>query len=143
MTAIPERVRALVESGKLAHLVTRNADGSPQLTVVWVGLDGEEFVTAHLDRHQKVKNIQRDPHVVFSMEGEGTSRIGLKEYLVVHGTARVEEGGAPELLQRLARVYLGRSVIFPPMPNPPAGYVTRITPVRYGGVGPWTHTGVQ
>jgi PPOX class probable F420-dependent enzyme len=141
MATIPQSVRALVESGKLAHFVTRNADGSPQLTVVWVGLDGDEFVTAHLNRHQKVKNVQRDAHVVFSMEADTTSPIGLKEYLVVYGTAVVEEGGAPELLQRLAHVYLGRSVIFPPMPNPPAGYVMRITPERYGGVGPWAHGG--
>jgi hypothetical protein len=27
------------------------------------------------------------------------------------------------------------------MPNPPPGFVTRITPERFGGVGPWTpHT---
>ena len=62
---------------------------------------------------------------------------GLKEYLVVYGRARVTEGGAPELLQRLAHVYLGSDVVFPPMPDPPPGYVTRIAVERIGGVGPW------
>ena len=72
-----------------------------------------------------------------SIEGPGLNPIGLREYLVVHGRARIEEGGAPELLQRLAHVYLGPDVKFPPMDDPPAGYVMRITPDRVGGVGPW------
>jgi hypothetical protein len=49
----------------------------------------------------------------------------------------VTEGGAPELLQRLAAVYIGPDVTFPPMPNPPEGYILRITPDEVGGVGPW------
>jgi hypothetical protein len=64
---------------------------------------------------------------------------GLLEYLVVEGRARVTEGGAPELLQRLARTYVGPDAVFPPMPNPPPGFITRITPERIDGIGPWTH----
>ena len=67
-----------------------------------------------------------------------TGGIGLEEYLVVHGDARVTEGGAPELLQQLARIYMGPDVRFPPMPNPPPGYVMRIAPRRFTGIGPWT-----
>ena len=47
------------------------------------------------------------------------------------------EGGAPELLQRLARVYLGPDVVFPPMPNPPAGYVIRMTVDESPASGDW------
>jgi hypothetical protein len=65
----------------------------------------------------------------------------LDEYLVVHGRARITDGGAPELLQRLAAVYLGPDVTFPPMDNPPAGVVTRIAVDRVGGVGPWAPLG--
>jgi len=32
---------------------------------------------------------------------------------------------------------LGPDVVFPPMPNPPAGYVLRTTPSRFRGVLPW------
>lgn len=49
------------------------------------------------------------------------------------------EGGAPELLQRLAHVYLGADTRFPPFDDPPPGYVLRITPESVGGVGPWSH----
>lgn len=61
----------------------------------------------------------------------------MKHYLVVHGKARITEGGAPELLQKLAETYVGSGVKFPPMPDPPPGVVTHITPERIGGMGPW------
>ena len=136
---LPESARALIESGALAHLVTVNPDGSPQVSCVWVGLDGADIVSGNLPRQVKHRNIERDPRVALSLEGTVVNEFGLKEYLVVHGRARIEEGGAPELLQRLAHVYLGQNVKFPPMPDPPPGFVTRIAVKRIGGVGPWTH----
>ena len=138
MASLPDSARALLESDALAHLVTLEADGRPQLSIVWVGLDGDEIVCAHLPEHRKVRNIRRDPRVALSIEGTQTNAIGLKEYLVVHGRARITEGGAPELLQRLAHTYLGPDVRFPPMDEPPPGFITRIAVERIGGVGPWT-----
>jgi PPOX class probable F420-dependent enzyme len=129
----------LIESDALAHLVTINPDGSPQVSCIWVGLEGDEIVSGHLrPDQQKLRNIRRDPRVVLSLEGTAIQPPGLKQYLVVHGRARIEEGGAPQLLQRLARTYLGADVRFPPMDEPPPGVVVRITPARIGGVGPWT-----
>jgi PPOX class probable F420-dependent enzyme len=135
---IPQRIRALIESGCPAHLVTLNPDGSPQVTIVWIGLDGDEIVAAHLPRNRKVRNIQRDPRVAVSLETDSKSAMGLTEYAVLYGQARIQEGGAPELLQKLAEVYIGPGVKFPPMDNPPPGYITRITVNRIDGVGPWT-----
>jgi PPOX class probable F420-dependent enzyme len=137
VTALPESARELIESGALAHLVTLNRDGSPQVSCVWVGVDGDELVAAHLPEHQKIRNIRREPRVAVSFEGTRIHPPGLKEYLVVHGRAHVTEGGAPELLQRLAHVYLGPEVKFPPMADPPPGYITHIEVERIGGVGPW------
>ncbi|HLM32713.1 MAG TPA: PPOX class F420-dependent oxidoreductase [Gaiellaceae bacterium] len=137
MTVLPDSAREVLESDGLAHLVTLNPDGSPQVTCVWVGLEDDEIVCAHLGRFQKVKNIERDPRVALSVEAPGENAIGLKHYLVVHGKARITEGGAPELLQKLAGTYVGPGVKFPPMPDPPPGVVTRITPERVGGMGPW------
>lgn len=127
----------MLESDRLAHLVTLNPDGSPQVTCVWVGLEGDEIVSGHLGTWQKVRNVERDPRVALSIEAKGTNELGLQEYLVVHGRARIQEGGAPELLQRLARTYIGPDAVFPPMPDPPPGFVLRITVERLGGVGPW------
>jgi hypothetical protein len=108
---IPQAVREVIDKGPLAHLTTLNPNGSPQVTVVWVGIDGEEFVMGHFAIHQKVRNIRRDP---------------------------VTDGGAVPLLQRLAPIYLGPGAEYPPasMRNI-AGYVTRIVPARFSGIGPW------
>ena len=135
---IPQEIRNLIESGSMAHLVTLNRDGSPQVTLVWIGLDGDEVVAGHLPRNRKVMNIERDPRVAISLEASTKSSLGLTEYAVLYGEARIQEGGAPELLQRLAQVYIGPGVKFPPMENPPPGYVTRIRVDRIEGVGPWT-----
>ena len=69
---------------------------------------------------QKVRNIRRDLRVSLSIEAEG-STYGMQHYLVVEGTARIDTGGAPELLRDLAQRYIGPGTEFPPMPNPPAG----------------------
>jgi PPOX class probable F420-dependent enzyme len=132
-----DAIREVVTSGRLAHLVTLNPDGSPQVSLVWVGLDGDRIVSGHMGVWQKLTNVRRDPRVALSIEAEGRNERSLDHYLVVHGRAEVVEGGAAPLLQRLAHVYLGPDVRFPPTDDPSLGYVLRITPERIGGVGPW------
>ncbi|RIK04078.1 MAG: PPOX class F420-dependent enzyme [Acidobacteria bacterium] len=129
-------VREVIESGRLAHLVTINRDGSPHVTIVWTGVDGDDVVIGKLMADQKVKNIGRDSRVAISIEADG-DQMGMQNYLVIEGTARVTEGGAPELLQDLARRYIGPEAKFPPMPDPPEGFVIRVTPTRIRGMGPW------
>ena len=137
MSVLNNEVRKALASGNLAHLMTLSRDGSPHITVVWVGVDGDDIVSAHLGKYQKLRNVARDPRVALSMVTGGRNPIGLDEYLVLYGTARITEGGAPELLQELAHVYLGPDVRFPPMEYPPPGFVLRITPHRVAGIGPW------
>ncbi len=138
MVAIPHSARVLLEAGQLAHLVTINPDGSPQISIVWVGVDGDEIVLAHLGGGQKIRNLERDPRVALSVEGTDVEGPGLQQYLVVHGTARITEGGGPELLQQLAHVYLGPDVKFPAVDDPPPGRIVHITVDRVAGVGPWS-----
>jgi len=35
---------------------------------VWVGLDGDEIVAAHLPEHRKVRNMRNDSRVALSIE---------------------------------------------------------------------------
>jgi PPOX class probable F420-dependent enzyme len=134
---LPQAARALIESDAVAHVVTLDKDGGPQVTAAWVGLDGDEIVFATLPDQRKLRNLRRDPRIALSIPTTATNEWGLLEYLVVYGTARVTEGGAAGVLQRLAHTYLGPDMVFPPVPNPPPGYDTRITVDRLGGVGPW------
>jgi PPOX class probable F420-dependent enzyme len=138
VTVLPDSARAVVESGALAHLVTLGSNGAPQVSCVWVGFDGDEIVCAHLSgAQQKLKNVARDPRVALSIEAESANEIGMRHYLVLHGRARITEGGAPEWLQHLAHTYVGPDAVFPPMPDPPPGYKLWITVERVGGFGPW------
>ncbi len=137
MAALTTTVRGAIEGAHLAHLVTLNPDGSPQVTVVWIGLDGDDVVAGHLFEHKKLRNVTGDPRVALSLETGRPGPGGLDEYLVLYGTARVTAGGAPELLQELAHRYIGPDVRFPPMDDPPPGYVMRITVDRIAGNGSW------
>lgn len=124
-------------AGRLGHLTTINPDGGPQVSVVWIGMDGDDIVVGHLVGGRKVINIARDPRVALTVEAAGSNPVGMANYLLVHGTARLVDGGAPQLLQRLANTYIGPGVKFPPFDDPPPGHVIHITVDRIGGVGPW------
>jgi PPOX class probable F420-dependent enzyme len=137
---LPDSARELIGQGADATLVTINPDGSPHASLVWVALrstaDGDELVSAHLsEKYQKIGNIRRDPRVTLTiLPREPVS--GQTPYLKVDGTARIEAGGAPELLTELAEVMLGPDSGFPPEGAPP-GFLTRIRIEKVGGLGPW------
>jgi PPOX class probable F420-dependent enzyme len=136
---LPDSVKELIRGGALGHLVTNSPSGSPQVSCVWVAVDGDDLLTAHLNpRLRKLENVRRDPRVAVSFEGTTIRPPGLLEYVVAHGCATIEEGGAPELLQELAHVYLGPDVRFPAMDEPPPGVRMRIAVERISGIGPWT-----
>lgn len=138
MVSLPPPARDLLEGPHLAHVVTVDPDGAPQVSCVWVGLDGDDVLFGSLGPFRKIRNLERDPRIALSVESPNLNDMGMREYLVVQGTARVEPGGAPELLQRLAHVYVGPDARFPPMDDPPPGSIVRIAVERLSGVGPWT-----
>jgi hypothetical protein len=83
-----------------------------------------------------LKNIQRDARVALSMVTGGKTN-GLDNYLVINGRAKVTEGGASELLNQLAQIYIAPGTTFAP-DGSPQGYITRITAERIHGIGPWS-----
>jgi PPOX class probable F420-dependent enzyme len=132
-----DEARDLLASDAVATVVTLNPDGSPYVTMAWVGLADGEIVIGTLDDQRKLRNLRRDPRVVLSVQGERINPWGLREYIVIEGTARITEGGAAALLQHLAHTYIGPDAVFPQMPDPPPGFVTRIRAERVRGIGPW------
>lgn len=134
---LPEAARELLESDAVAHVVTIDQDGGPQVTAARVAIEGDEIVLATMPDQRKLRDLGRDPRLALSIPSTTRNKWGLLEYLVVYGKALVTEGGAAEILQRLAYTYIGPGVVFPNMPDPPPGFVTSITPERLGGVGPW------
>jgi PPOX class probable F420-dependent enzyme len=129
-------LRDLVATGPLCHLTTLNPDGSPQVTVVWVGVDGDDLVTAHLPHNQKVRNMERDPRVVLSFLAPHEEGAFLQPYAAVRARATVTPSDeAWDVLDRLGRTYVGPDVTFPAPRSP--GYVVRYAVEKVGGIGPW------
>lgn len=136
MSRLPDELRNLIASGPLAHLATINPDGSPQVTVVWIGLDGDRLVSAHLSWYAKLRNIERDPRVVLSFDAPRTPGVVLNPYAVLRARATVEPSDhAWDVLNRLAKIYLSPDAEFPAPRGP--GYIVRYSIERIGGVGPW------
>ena len=134
-----DAARELIGEGTDAILVTLNADGSPQVSTIWMALestaDGDELVSAHLNEYVKTRNVRRDPRVAVTILAPEKPN-QLRDYLTITGSARIVEGGAPELLKKLAKVMLGSDEHFPP-PNAPQGLLTRVRIDKIGGSGPW------
>jgi PPOX class probable F420-dependent enzyme len=128
---LDEITRAAVASGRLVHLATINADGTPQVSCVYVGWDGDDIVAGHLADYVKLRNMRRDPRVTLSIESDVPFE-GFSPYLVIKGRARIEEGGAVPLLRRITNGQFP-----PPGDDWPAGFITRISPQDLSGVGPW------
>ena len=98
---LDETTRAVVASGRLAvDLATINPDGTPQVTCIYVGWDGDEIVAGHLADHVKLRNIRRYPQVTLSVESDVPFEV-FSPYVVIKGIARVEVGGAVAVLRRI------------------------------------------
>lgn len=139
MSELPSELRDLIKSGPLAHLSTINADGSPQVTAIWIGLDGDEIVSGHMAHHAKLRNIERDPRVVLSFDGPQAPGDFLHPYAVLRAHATVHPSDDTwDLLNGLAKVYMSPESEFPAPKGP--GYTVRYTVERIGGVGPWVPT---
>ena len=135
--ALDPALQDLIASGPLAHLSTVNADGSPQVSVIWIGVDGDHVVSGHLGYYAKLRNIERDPRVVLSFLGPRDHDVTLNPYAVLHAHATIEPSDeAWDLLDRLTRVYQHPDSTFP-APRA-SGWIVRYTVDRVGGVGPWT-----
>lgn len=134
--SLPRELQDLIESGPMAHLTTISADGSPQVSVIWIGLDGDEIVSGHLSRSQKVRNLEHDPRAILSFDAPRAPGVFLNPYAVLRTRAAVERGEhAWDLLNRLAKIYMAPDAEFPARRGP--GYVVRYSVDRITGVGPW------
>ena len=136
MAMVTEGAREFLKDGPLGHLVTLNPDGTPHVTLVWAGFEGDELVFASFFDQHKLDCLRRDPRVTVSFQANEHEGEGLHPYLVVRGKARISEGGALPVMDRLAETYIGPGAVFP-MRDAPPGFVIHVAIERIYGLGPW------
>ncbi len=140
MVEIGAQADALLGSDAVAHVWTTNPDGTPQVSVVWVIAQGDEIAFGTDTSSQKAKNLRRDNRIVLSIEDTERNERGFQRHLVVRGRARINPGPDPELMDRLAKKYLGLHRHPLAMRDSPTSVVVRVKIGRISGVGPWVES---
>ena len=129
--ALPQSVKKILQDKAYGHVVTFNAEGKPQLTMVWVDGEGDEVLFNTADGRLKPKNLRRDPRVIISVQ----DRNDPQSYMVFHGRASVTESGADEHIDTLARRFLGVDK-YPFRQPGEKRLLVRVKVDRIGGYGP-------
>ncbi len=103
MAAIPDEAKHLFENKDFAHIATLNADGSPQNSAVWIGLDGDLVTFNTAEGRVKTNNVARDGRVALSI----TNSENPYENLIIQGTVvEMTHDGADDDIDALAKRYL-------------------------------------
>ena len=135
--ALPQSVKKIVQDKAYGHVITFNADGKPQVTMVWMDVEGDEVLFNTAEGRLKPKNLRRDHRVIISVQ----DRNDPQSYMVFHGKASVTEAGADEHIDKLAKRFLGADKY--PFRRPgEKRLAVRVKVDRIGGYGPkmqpWT-----
>jgi PPOX class probable F420-dependent enzyme len=129
--ALPQSVRKILEDKAYGHVVTFHPNGKPQISMVWMDVDGDEALFNTAEGRLKPQNLRRDPRVIVSVQ----DRNDPQSYLVLHGKATLTEAGADAHIDKLAKRFLGADKY--PFRRPgEKRVVARITVDRIGGYGP-------
>ncbi|MFT3865907.1 MAG: PPOX class F420-dependent oxidoreductase [Solirubrobacterales bacterium] len=103
MAAIPDEAKHLFENKDLAHVATLNSDGTPQVSAVWVGLDGDTVTINTAEGRVKTKNLHNNPSVALSIAGQENPY----ENLIIQGkVVEMTHDGADADIDALAKRYL-------------------------------------
>ena len=128
---LPQSVKKIMQDKAYGHVVTFNADGKPQVTMVWMDVEGDEVLFNTAEGRLKPKNLRRDPRVIISVQ----DRNDPQSYMVFHGRATVTEPGADDHIDKLAKRFLGVDKY--PFRRPgEKRLIVRVKVERIGGYGP-------
>lgn len=100
---LPESVKKVLQDKAYGHVVTFGAGGGPQMTMVWLDVEGDEVLFNTAEGRIKPRNLRSDPRVIISVQ----DRAEPQAYMVIHGTATVTEAGADAHIDKLAKRFLG------------------------------------
>jgi PPOX class probable F420-dependent enzyme len=97
-------VTKLFECKNFAYLATLMEDGSPQVTPVWIDIDGDHLLVNTAHGRLKQRNVSRDPRVAISTVDHSNPY----EMVTIRGKV-VEQNskGADDHINKMAKKYLG------------------------------------
>jgi PPOX class probable F420-dependent enzyme len=105
MRALPDKVKRVLGKKVFVHLATLMPDGSPQVSPVWVDVDGNTIVVNSAEGRLKDKNIKKDKRVALSL----TDPDNPYESITIRGrVAEVTTAGADQHIDKMAKKYLGK-----------------------------------
>jgi PPOX class probable F420-dependent enzyme len=128
---LPQSLKKLLQDKAYGHVVTFNAQGKPQLTMVWMDVDGDEVLFNTSEGRRKSQNLRRDPGIIVSVQ----DRNHPQAYAVFHGKGHVTEAGADEHIDKLAKRFLGADK-YPFRQPGEKRLIVRIGVDRISGFGP-------
>jgi PPOX class probable F420-dependent enzyme len=128
---LPQSVKSLLLDKAYGHVVTSNGEGKPQVTMVWMDVDGDEVLFNTAEGRRKAQNLRRDPSIIVSVQHHSDPQA----YAVFHGKARITETGADEHIDKLAKRFLGADKYQFRQPGEKR-LLVRISVDRIGGFGP-------
>ncbi len=100
---IPDGFEDLLQITTVAHVATIGPDGEPQNNPVWFDWDGEYVKFSQTKKRQKLRNLERDPHIAFSIVDPDNHL----RYLEVRGVVeRVEEDPDLEFINAMSKKYI-------------------------------------
>lgn len=137
MAEIPASAQALLGSDAVAHVWTQNPDGSPQVSVVWVIVQGDQILFGTDGGSVKARNLRNDPSVILSIEDTERNERGFQRHLVVRGRASIESQLPRSLVDDLCRKYVGLANHPLSLRDSPRAVTVRVDIERISGVGPW------
>ncbi|OXM50002.1 PPOX class F420-dependent oxidoreductase [Amycolatopsis alba] len=105
---LPEPVRELVDGKNFATVATLDADGGPQTSVIWVGIDDGDLVFSATEDRLKVRNLRRDPRASVSI----TDAADPYRHTQLRGTVTITPDPDKTLPKTLSHKYLGKD--YPP-----------------------------
>jgi PPOX class probable F420-dependent enzyme len=127
----------VLEDKAYGHVVTFNPNGQPQLTMVWMDVDGNEALFNTAEGRKKVQNLRRDPRIMISVQ----NRSEPQSYVVLNGAATLTETGADAHIDKLAKRFLGLDK-YPYRQPGEKRVIVRVKIDRLGGLSPkmqpWT-----
>ena len=98
-------VKKLFSDPNFAHLATLMPDGSPQVSVVWVDMDGDRIIVNTQEGRVKPANVRRDPRVAISIYDQSNPYLSA---FIRGRVVAITHEGAEEGIHKLAKKYMGQ-----------------------------------